>query len=276
LTVLAYLPTRLLQHLRFILGNENAPLVARTWGEIDQLLQANPVSVAVIDPSEAPSGKATELEQLMVAYPSLPIIAYVPLTPLAFQTVTQLAQTGMRHVVLYSNDDYAARFLPLIDQVQTSPLTTKLITALRPKLVMLPLRLAKTVENMFAEPHRYPNAQDIATISTIPLVRVHRAFREAGLATPKKVFIAAKMLKAFSYLGDPAHSVYSVSRKLGYRHTRILSDHSNDLFGMNPSRLHVYLTADQVVDRILSWSSITPASMSASTFTLKEKEIVAL
>ncbi len=256
LTILAYLPTRLLRHLQFVVGSGRAPLIAQTWSEINDLLQVHPVSVAIIDPS----GMAMELEQLTVAYPSLPVIAYVPLTTQSFTTITQLAQTGLQHVVLYSHDDDSPRFLSLIDQVKMSPLTVRVIYALRPKLTMLPLRLAKAVENLFEEPHRYPNAQDLATESTIRLVRVHRAFREVGLATPKKIFIAAKMLKAYSYLGDPAHSVNAVSKKLGYRHTRILSDHSNELFGLNPSRLHTYMTEDQVVEKILASIDVSPVA----------------
>ena len=258
MSILAYLPPRLLRHLQFILGSDEPPLAAKDWDDIGDLLQSHPVGVAVIDPSGEPVGKAVELEQLMAAYPSLPVIAYVPLTPQAFSTITQLAHTGLKHVVLYSHDDGAQRFLALIDEVSTSPITQRVIDQLGPRLVMLPLRLAKTFENMFAEPHRYPNAQDLATRSTIPLVRVYRAFHEAGLATPKKVFIAAKMLKAYAYLGDPAHSVSAVSMKLGYRHTRIFADHSTELFGLNPSRLHTYMSEAQVVERILDWIQIRP------------------
>jgi hypothetical protein len=83
-------------------------------------------------------------------------------------------------------------------------------------------------------------------------VRSHRALRDAGFATPKKIFISAKLLKAYSYLGDPAHSVNAVVKKLGYRHTRILSDHSNELFGLNPSRLHAYMTEDQAIEKVLA------------------------
>lgn len=254
LTILAHLPARLLRHLQFVVGSDRALLIAQTWGEINELLQVHPVSVAIIDPT----GMAMAPGQLMAAYPSLPVIAYVPLTTQSFTTITQLAQTGLQHVVLYSHDDDSPRFLSLIDQVKTSPLTVRVICALRPKLTMLPLSLAKAVENLFEEPHRFPNAQDLATESKINLVRVHRAFREAGLATPKKIFIAAKMLRAYSYLGDSAHSVNSVSKKLGYRHARILSDHSNELFGLNPSRLHTYMTEDHVVEKILSSIDVSP------------------
>ena len=250
MSILAYLPARQLRHLQFVLGNDQSLLIARKWDDIDAFVQANAISVAVVDPSEG-AGKAIELEQLMTRYPSLPVIAYVSLTPQAFTTITQLSQTGLKHVVLYSHDDGAQRFLPLIDQVQTSPLTQRVIDHLRPRLVMLPLRLAKAFESLFAEPHRFPNAQDLATQSTIPLVRVYRAFHEAGLTTPKKVFIAAKMLKAYAYLGDPAHSVNAVSKKLGYRHTRIFADHSAEIFNLNPSRLHTYMTNDQAVERVL-------------------------
>ncbi|MEO8575776.1 MAG: hypothetical protein ABI556_03710 [Gemmatimonadales bacterium] len=250
MSILVFLPARQLRHLQFVLGNDLSLLIARKWDDIDAFVQNHAVSVAIIDPSEG-AGKAIELEQLMTRYPSLPVIAYVSLTAQAFATITQLSQTGLKHVVLYSHDDGAQRFLPLIDQVQTSPLTQRVIDHLRPRLVMLPLRLAKAFESLFAEPHRFPNAQDLATQSTIPLVRVYRAFHEAGLTTPKKVFIAAKMLKAYAYLGDPAHSVNAVSKKLGYRHTRIFADHSAEIFNLNPSRLHTYMTNDQAVERVL-------------------------
>lgn len=251
--VLAYLPAKLLRHLQFILGSRRAPLIAATWSEIGTILLTKPVSVAVIDPTADHESKAFELERLMIAFPSLPVIAYVPLTPTAFGAVAQLAEKGLRRVVLYTYDDDSVRFLSLLNQMQTSPLTTRFIAALGPKLVVLPLRLAKAIETLFAEPHLFSNAQNIARISTIPLVRVHRALQEAELATPKKVFIAAKLLKAYSYLGDPAHSVHVVARKLGYRHTRILSDHSHELFGLNPSRLHSYLTEDDVLERTLKF-----------------------
>lgn len=61
------------------------------------------------------------------------------------------------------------------------------------------------------------------------------------------------MLKAYAYLGDPAHSVNAVSRKLGYRHTRIFADHSAELFRINPSRLHAYMNQDQAVERVLTF-----------------------
>lgn len=250
--ILAYLPTRLLRHLQFVLGSDRAPLIARTWGDIDTILQERPVSAAVIDPSSDYPGKELELEQLMRSYPSLPVIAYLPLTAPAFGAVAHLADKGLRHVVLYSHDDQDVKFLSLLDQVQTSPLTTRLLTALEPRLVRLPLRLAKAVETLFSQPHLFPNAQDISRISGIPLVRSHRALRDAGFATPKKIFISAKLLKAYSYLGDPAHSVNAVAKKLGYRHTRILSDHSNELFGLNPSRLHTYMTEEQAIEKVLT------------------------
>ena len=264
MSILTYLPARQLRHLQFVLGNDQSLLVARKWDDIDGLIQSHAISVAIIDPSEGP-GRAIELEQLMTRYPSLPVIAYVSLTTQAFTTITQLAQTGLKHVVLYSHDDGAARFLPLIDQVQTSPLTQRVIESLRPRLVMLPLRLAKAFESLFAEPHKFPNAQDLATQSTIPLVRVYRAFHEAGLTTPKKVFIAAKMLKAYAYLGDPAHSVNAVSKKLGYRHTRIFADHSAEIFNLNPSRLHAYMTKEQAVERVLRFVELEPSDSLPST-----------
>jgi hypothetical protein len=260
LSIIAYLPSRLLRHLQYILGPTRAPVVARSWDELLEQISSEPISVAIIDPSSDGPGKALEMQQLMLAYPSLPIIAYVPLSNQAFTMIAQLSQSGLKHSVLYAHDDAAARFLPLIDQVRASPLTAKVIDHLRPRLVMLPLKLSKAVEEMFAEPHRYSNAQYLGSLSTISLVKVYRACRESRLPSPKKMFVAAKLLKGYAYLGDPAHSVGTVAKKLGYRYTRIFVDHSSEVFGMNPSRLHDYMSEEQIVERILAWLEMKDAA----------------
>jgi AraC-like DNA-binding protein len=208
--------------------------------------------VAIIDPSLGGADRTTQIEQLMISYPSLPIIAYVPLTPQAFSMVSALSKSRLRHSVLYSHDDGDAAFLSMINRVSASPLTGRVLERLRPQLEMLPLSLTKAVEQMFAEPHGFPKAQQLSTNSNIPLVKVYRAFQEAGLGSPKKVFMAAKLLKGFTYLGDPANSVVSVGKKLGYRHARIFADHCSELFGLNPSRLRAYMTEDQAIEKVVS------------------------
>lgn len=253
--LIALLPPRLLRHLEYVIGRGERVVVANTWAELEKMLQIHPVTVALIDPSADGASRTMEFERVKSAYPSLPIIAYVPLTPSAFRAVAQLSKLGLDQVILYSHDDSAERMVATIDKVRSSPLTERFVGELRPNLDKLPLPISKIVEEMFAEPHRYPNAQDLATGAHVSIVRLYRAFQSADLAAPKKMVVAAKLLRAYSHLLDPGQSVGGVSTKLAYRNPRIFAEHTNEVFGLNPSKVRSGMTEDQVVNRLLIWVS---------------------
>lgn len=251
--LIALLPPRLLRHVEFVIGRGEKLVAAKTWTELESMLETHPVTVALIDPSADGASKTAEFEHVSSAYPSVPIIAYVPLTPSAFRAVAQLSKVGLEHVILYSHDDSAERMIATIDKVRSSPLTDRFVEILRPQLGRLPVAISKVVEDLFAEPHRYPNAQDIATGANVTIVRLYRAFQMADFAAPKKMVIAAKLLRAFAHLRDPGQSVGGVSTKLSYRNPRIFAEHTNEVFGVNPSRMRTHLTEDHVVKTLLAW-----------------------
>ena len=228
-------------------------MVARTWADLEQMLRVHPVTVALIDPSADGASRTVEFERIRAAYPSLPIIAYVPLTATAFRAVAQLSKLGLDQVILYSHDDSAERMIATIDRVRANPLTERFIAELKPRLVRLPIAISKVIVEMFAEPHRYPNAQDIATSAGVTVVRLYRAFQSADLASPKKVVVAAKLLRAYAHLSDPGQSVAGASTKLAYRNPRIFAEHMYDALGVNPSRMRSSLTEDQVIEKLLDW-----------------------
>jgi AraC-type DNA-binding domain-containing proteins len=254
--VITLLPPPLLRHVQLVMGGEEGVISAGNWAGLRELLRSNPVSVAVIDPSSDGSRTTTEFERITSDYPSLPIIAYVPLTAAAFRAVAQLSHLGLEHVILYSHDDSSERMIALIDKVRSSPLTERVIEALRPRLERLPLAIGNAVREMFAEPHRYPSAQDIAVSANVSIVRLYRAFQSAELAPPRKMVVAARMLRGYVHLSDPGQSVRGVSAKLAYRNSRIFTEQTSEVFGLTPSRVRGFLSEDQVVTRLLSW--VTP------------------
>jgi AraC-like DNA-binding protein len=252
MTVAAFLPPRLLRHVQFILGREH-PLVAESWDELEELIRAKPVSVAIIDPSVDEAGGTERIQEILVDYPSIQVIAYVTVTATSFRAVAELSRAGLKHVMMYSIDDSPERFLAMLDMVRASPLTVQLLTAFRPSLNKLPISLKRAVEEMFAEPHRYGNASDLAASANVPLVRLYRAFRAAGIASPKKLLVAAKLLRAYGDLGDPGHSIRRVSRRIGWKYTRVLFDHTFEVFGLSPSRVRDQMSDEQVVARLIEW-----------------------
>jgi AraC-like DNA-binding protein len=266
--LIALLPPRLLRHVEYVIGKDERVIVARTWAELDQMLHVHPVTVALIDPSADGASKTVEFERLAANYPSLPIIAYVPLTPSAFRAVAQLSKLGLEHVILYSHDDSAERMIATIDKVRANPLTERFIEELQPRLDQLPLGISKVVVEMFAEPHRYPNAQDMATNANVTIVRLYRAFSAADFAAPKKMVVAAKLLRAYTHLSDPGQSVGGASTKLSYRNPRIFAEHTNEVFGVNPSRLRARVTEDQLVETLFAF--VGKETLQADT-TIREK-----
>jgi AraC-like DNA-binding protein len=262
-SVVAFLPPRLLRHLQFILPRDRPPLVAKSWDDLERLIEVHPVSVVVIDPSADGVRETARFEQIIADYPSLPLVAYVTLTGESFRAVTELSQRGLKDVVLHTQDDSAERFLTLLNRVQASPLTARFVTALRPQLNQLPIPVAKAVESLFAEPHRYSGARDIAMTANVPIIRLYRSFHYAELASPKKVLVAAKLLRAYGYLSDPGHSIRGISKKLGYRHPRIFADHTFEVFGLNPSRLRSHMTEAQAISGLLGWSGAGAVESSA-------------
>jgi AraC-like DNA-binding protein len=251
--LITLLPPRLLRHVEFVIGRSERILVAKSWAELEVMLQVHPATVALIDPSADGASKGIEFERISNSYPSLPMIAYVPLTPAAFRSVAQLSRLGLEHVILYSHDDSADRMVATIDKVRASPLTERFLEGLKPRLTRLPVVISKVIEEMFAEPHRYPNAQDIATAANVSLVRLYRAFQIAEFSAPKKMVVAAKLLRGYAHLRDPGQSIGGVCTKLSYRNPRIFAEHTNQVFGISPSRLRTHLTEEHVISRLLAF-----------------------
>ena len=75
----------------------------------------------------------------------------------------------------------------------------------------------------------------------------------ARLGSPKRLLIAAKVLRGFGYLRDPGYSVLDVSIKLGYKTARIFSHHWVSVFGLTPARARNRMTDDDAVALVLRW-----------------------
>jgi AraC-like DNA-binding protein len=136
--------------------------------------------------------------------------------------------------------------------VQGDSLTHRVIEELHDSLRQLPRQLYAKIENMFDQPHRYRSALDLAG-DGVAIVGIYRNLDSAGLGSPKRLLIAAKVLRGFGYLRDPGYSVLDVSIKLGYKTARIFSHHWVSVFGVTPARVRRRLTDEAAVEHVLRW-----------------------
>ncbi|MGH7652007.1 MAG: helix-turn-helix domain-containing protein [Gemmatimonadaceae bacterium] len=252
LSVAAFLPPRLLTHVKHVFADEPDLLVASSWEELEAFIRRKPVSVVILDPSASGSLDVDAVARLIKRYPSLPLVAYVTLHAPTFKAIAQLGKLGLEDVVLHRFDDAPERFRERVEQVQGNSLSHRAVEELRGSLRQLPRPLLVAIENMFEQPHRYNQALDLATAG-MAIVGVYRNLDAAGLGSPKRLVVAAKVLRAFGYLSDPGYSVLDVSVKLGYKTTRIFSRHWVAVFGDTPARVRNRLTVDEAVARVLQW-----------------------
>jgi AraC-like DNA-binding protein len=253
LSVAAFLPARLLTHVKHVFADDPEILVASSWEELESFIRRKPVSVVILDPSADGIMNVGAVSGLLKRYPSLPLIAYVTLNAPAFNAVAQLGRMGLEDVVLHHFDDAPDRFRERVEQVEGNALTHSVIEALTDRLRQLPRQLAVTVENLFDQPHRYASALDLGMEAGIAIVSVYRNLDTAQLGSPKRLLIAAKVLRGFSYLRDPGYSVLDVSIKLGYKTARIFSQHWVSVFGVTPARVRTRLTDDAAIESVLRW-----------------------
>jgi AraC-like DNA-binding protein len=253
LSVAAFLPARLLAHVKHVFADDPDILVAESWQELESFIRRKPVSVVILDPSADGIMNIGAVSGLLKRYPSLPLIAYVTLNAPAFNAVAQLGRMGLEDVVLHHFDDAPDRFRERVEQVEGNALTHSVIEALSDRLRQLPRQLAVTIENLFDQPHRYTSALDLGMEAGIAIVSVYRNLDTAQLGSPKRLLIAAKVLRGFSYLRDPGYSVLDVSIKLGYKTARIFSQHWVSVFGVTPARVRTRLTDEAAIESVLSW-----------------------
>jgi AraC-like DNA-binding protein len=252
-SVAAFLPNRLLTHVKHVFADEPELFIATSWQELETFIRRKPVSVVILDPAADGIMNVGAVASLLKRYPSLPLIAYVTLHAPQFNAVAQLGRLGLKEVVLHRFDDAPEGFRERVERVEGNALTHDVIEALRDRLTQLPRQLAVTVENLFEQPHRYASALDIAMEAGVAIVSVYRNLDTAQLGSPKRLLVAAKVLRGFGYLRDPGYSVLDVSIKLGYKTARIFSQHWVSVFGLTPARVRTRLTDDAAIESVLRW-----------------------
>jgi AraC-like DNA-binding protein len=256
MSVVAFLPDRLLAHVRLVFQGEPDFVIAKSWDEVNSIVREKPVTALILDPAADGSMNVEAVESLLKRYPSLPVVAYVFLTKDSFGAIARLSRAGLQNVVLQKFEDSPAKFRETVERARGNPLKRKLIDGLRPQLSQLPLKLVATVDEMLESPHRFKSAQDVAERAEMSPLKLYRNFSIAGLGSPRRLLRAAKLLKAVGYLQDSGYSVRDVARKVGYRNSRIFGEHTLDVFSLTPSRVRTHLAPEEAVEKLVTWLTV--------------------
>jgi AraC-like DNA-binding protein len=190
---------------------------------------------------------------MLQRFPSLPVMLYTSLSPTAMKAVAELTAHGVRHVVLSRYDDEPARLLDVIERLPEHTLGDKVLARLEAPMALLPASLARALERLVHRPHLFGTVEAVAASAGVTVRTVYRHVESAGLASPRHLIVGARLLRAYSYLRDPGHSVEDIAEKLGYTESRIFARNAREVFDLTPTALRRSLTPDVFVDRLVAF-----------------------
>lgn len=261
MSIAVYLPPHQLAHVRHVFVAEDEFFVADSWKRLEELIRVEPVTVVILDPAADGTMRVDAAAALLSRFPSLPIVGYVQLNAAAFGAIAQLSRRGLQHVVLHRFDDSRERLQQTISRVRANPPSQRMLALLAPSLQNLPLAIARAIRDMFERPHRYGSVLDLATATDLPPVSVYRYLDAAGISSPKKLLMVAKLTRGLTYMRDPGYTLREVALKLGYRHPRILTAHALEVFNVTPSRIRSRLTDDDAIAMLVRWLDLPDSSV---------------
>jgi AraC-like DNA-binding protein len=249
----AYLPTPLVRHFRAVFPEEHDVLEADSWANVGDIIRRRPIDLAIVDPVSDGALRLDEITNLLERYPSLPVLVYTTLVPGALKAASELARRGVHQMIIHRFDDSPARFKEVLDRTPCYRLGGGVLDALAEALGDLPAPLARAVEQLFEKPHLFSGAVDLISMSGIPAPRLYRRLKAVRILSPRRLFIAARVLRGYAYMRDPGYTVGDIAAKLGYSDPRVFTRHTLLALSMRPTEVRKRLQDDELVSRLVEW-----------------------
>jgi AraC-like DNA-binding protein len=203
----------------------------------------------IVDPSVHGGLAAEAIEEIIARHVALPVVVYTTLAPASMRYVMRLARLGVQHVVLNRFDDEPRRFLDLIERVPAHPVAELMLRELAEPLRLMPVVLARAVEQLIRSPSRVRNTQDLATMAGMTLRTVYRHLTPVGLQ-PRHLIVSARLLRAYIFLRGQGSRLKEVALKLGYADPGHLSEQLRDWAGVAAKDIRSEVPPAEFVRRI--------------------------
>jgi AraC-like DNA-binding protein len=245
--VVAYLPRHLLSHLTIVLGSQHTLIAAGGWAELKAAILERIPDALVVDPLAGGDARVDVIEEIHREIPSLPIVVYTALSAPSMRAIHHLGRIGIEHVVLNRFEDERRRFLDLLERVPGQALSDDMLRSLAPELAKLPVAVVRAVEQLFRSPARFHTARDLAVAAGTIQRTLYRHLEAAGIYSPRLLVAAARLLRAYALLRDPARQIKEVARKVGYHSHYQLTQHMRTVTGYTPRSVRTNIEPAQFV-----------------------------
>lgn len=247
--IAAFLPCSSVDYLREVLP-KGCIAEASSWTDLEQRVADPEVEMALIDPSADGIMKIGAATRVLGSHRDLPFVGYMPLTNENMKAAMTLSRQGLAHALLHPLRDGSAILL-LANEFQTRRSAYEFLGFFETRLMTLAPQLSSAIRDLLERPQRYFIVGDLGQECSLSTKHVYRAFEKAGLGSPRKFLIAAKVLRAYTYLRSGAQ-IHSTAKRVGYT-PKLLCKQTREIFGCIPSGLVHEPNATEVVFQIIEW-----------------------
>lgn len=227
-------------------------LDVRSWDDLSDIASARLADLAVIDPAAFGHPAIGAATGFASAFPVLPILVYTVASPATAEALMKLREHGVSHALLHPFEGSPATVRKKLQHTRRDHLVDFFLERLASRLELLPPALQSTIRRMFAKPEQFSAANDLALGAGLPLSAVYRSLQAAGLGSPKRIFIVARLLNAYSRLCHSEDSVRGVAEQLGYVNPRVLGLHCRAALAVTPRRLR-HVSQSELAGRLYAW-----------------------
>lgn len=186
------------------------------WPTLIEVVREAPASaLVIIDPFQdpGPRGIAEGLNELMLQYPSIPVVAAVEVGPGSADALLRLGKHGIVEVVSIGHDDTREALRRRFQNAQGRPLKALMETVLPADL---PGRGRAIVDAAAQIVSAGGHGRDLARTLGLSRRTLLRWTERASVPPPRRLLAWMRILQAAALLDDPGRTVLSVARACGY------------------------------------------------------------
>lgn len=203
---------------------------------IDTIREAPASALVLVDPFDetGPRGIAQGLNDLMLHYPSTPVVAAIEVSPGSADALTLLGKKGIVEIVCIGHDDTPEALRRRFHHAQGRLLKALMETVLP---VDMPGRGRSILDAAAQIVSEGGHGRDLARMLGLSRRTLLRWTEVASLPPPRRLLAWTRILQAATLLDDPGRTVLSVAHACGYSSDGGLRRVTTKLLGANPTEM---------------------------------------
>jgi AraC-like DNA-binding protein len=253
MNVAACVEPQKLARLRGAVGDTHHLHVALDWDHANSIVRRQPVDVFVVDPQFASGGEArTEaIRSLRASYRSVPFVVYSVLAAQTLRPLVELGRDGLEQLVLYGVDDDPRHLRRILERQPGVKLAEQLHERLQPYLRTTPPDVSRAIERVIHTPAAFKGVPDLAAAANVSRRTIYRECERVGLASPREIIAAARVLRAYAFLRESDYAIEDVAAHLRFSSPHHLTKTMRWACGMTTARARDRVPPDDFISMLV-------------------------